>query len=254
MLPHALKDLSFVERFYSLKEIDSTNSYAKTIQNSPSQGIFVIQADKQNAGRGRRDNLFFSDHSGGLWVSIVIPLQELSDHFIYNRAISLALCETLQNADPGATIKIKWPNDIYWGNRKIAGILLETAPTDLKAVLVVGFGLNVNIPMESFPHSLRQTATSVQAQTGERHHRTALLNNILIKFHSFCSINQVEIHRRYTGLLYRVGSKAVVDGVEGVFESVDLNGQICIQTEGGQKFLSSGTLRFPEGREGIQND
>lgn len=243
MLPHALNGLDFVERFYSFEEIDSTNEYAKKLKHTPQKGIYIVQAEKQHAGRGRRGNSFYSAHNGGLWVSIVTPMKEISDHFVHNRAISLAICETLKKRDPRRSLRIKWPNDIYWGDRKVAGILLERTPASDNSV-IIGFGLNVNIPQDAFPHNLQHCATSLLRETGIRHSQVAILRKILRLYHHCCIADQKDMHGFYCSNLYKLGSRAALDKVEGVFEKVEQNGRIIIRTENGPQAFSSGTLRF----------
>ncbi|MFP4013950.1 MAG: biotin--[acetyl-CoA-carboxylase] ligase [Chitinispirillaceae bacterium] len=250
MLPHALNGLDFVERFYSFEEIDSTNEYAKKLRHTPQKGIYIIQAEKQSAGRGRRGNSFFSSHNGGLWISIVTSVKELSDHFIHNRAISLAICETLKKRVPQKKISIKWPNDIYWDDRKIAGILLERTPASENSI-IVGFGLNVNIPEDAFPHNLQHCATSLLRETGTRHSSIAILRKILRLYHHCCIADQKDMHGFYRNNLYKVGYKATLDNVEGVFENVEQNGRILIRTPNGPRAFSSGTLRFYSGGENV---
>ncbi|MFP4163459.1 MAG: biotin--[acetyl-CoA-carboxylase] ligase [Chitinispirillaceae bacterium] len=243
MLPHALNGLAFVERFYSFNEIDSTNEYARKLKHCPQKGIYVIQAEKQNAGRGRRGNSFFSVHEGGLWVSLITPVKSISEHFIHNRAISIAICETLRKTDRTRNVKIKWPNDIYWGDRKIAGILLETVPVSSKA-LIVGFGLNVNIPLESFPPILQQSATSLLNETGKRHSPSELLRSILRHYYHCCSADQRNMHGFYCSYLYKPSKRVTLDDLTGDLEKVEQDGRIVIRTDDGLEKFTSGTLRF----------
>ncbi len=246
MLPQALNDLTFVERFYPLAEVDSTNRYAKGIKGEPSRGLFIIQADRQTSGRGRRDNVFFSDHSGGLWVSIMAPVKDLLNHFEHNRAIALSICETLKENFPADNVTIKWPNDIYWKDRKIAGILLETIPSK-QTCLIIGFGVNINIAHDEFPYNLQETATSVFIETGIHSSLSSLLVQILKKYNQYISLDQAHVHKKYLAYLYNLGYLAMVDGTEGVFRGVESDGRIVLDTIDGLKYLCSGTLRFKRG-------
>ena len=77
--------------------------------------------------------------------------------------------------------KIKWPNDIYINNKKFAGILTEMkCDMDRVHYLVVGVGMNINIPLENLPEEIRSIATSLMIETGETFNR----NHILIKFYN----------------------------------------------------------------------
>jgi BirA family biotin operon repressor/biotin-[acetyl-CoA-carboxylase] ligase len=246
--PHSIENLDFIEQYLYLEEIDSTNSYAKELKNFPKSGLFVIRAVKQSGGRGRREKTFFSEHSGGLWVSIIAPVTDISEHFIYNRALSLAICETLKSIDPSHNdkISIKWPNDIYWKDRKIAGILLENMPATQNAI-IAGFGLNINILVEDFPVELRQSATSILIETGQTQSLDRLLERILESYWNFSHDNrQSSVHERYTKNLYKKGCPAVVDSRQGTFLTVEVDGQLRLKTSNGDVLCSSGTLRFLE--------
>ena len=144
MKPDCLNGLPFVRKFIHLENIDSTNLFGRSLEDIPESGITVIQADNQSSGRGRLGNSFFSSHSGGLWVSIITPISDLSRHFQFNRAISLAIHDSILKLFPDSPLGIKWPNDIYWAERKICGILLENHLFHPE-FLVIGFGINVNI-------------------------------------------------------------------------------------------------------------
>ena len=239
-----IENLQFIEEFFSLEEIDSTNSFAKNLKKIPETGLFVIRAQKQSRGRGRRDKTFFSNHTGGLWISIVAPVISISEHFVHNRAVSLAICETLKNINPlyDKKISIKWPNDIYWGNCKIAGVLLENTP-GIQTAIIAGFGLNVNIPTGDFPEELRQSATSVLIETGQKQPPDALLERILTAYWNFSrASDQQSVHERYTQNLYKKGSRAAVGSLNGTFLTVEPDGRLRMRTEQGDVLCSSGTL------------
>ncbi|MDR2727513.1 MAG: biotin--[acetyl-CoA-carboxylase] ligase [Chitinispirillales bacterium] len=246
---NVIKNLDFIEEYFCFEKTDSTNSFAKELKNFPVSGITVIRALKQSGGRGRLNKTFFSDHSGGLWVSVVTPVKSVSDHFIYNRALSLAVCETLKNIDSRSSekIKIKWPNDIYWGERKTAGILLENISANPN-VIIAGLGLNVNIAREDFPAELRRSATSVLIETGQIISQDFLLESILKAYRQFSNkeSDMKSVHERYVENLYKKGRAAVIDSLSGTFLTVEPDGQLRMQTAHGDKLYSCGTLRFSE--------
>jgi BirA family transcriptional regulator, biotin operon repressor / biotin---[acetyl-CoA-carboxylase] ligase len=243
MIPHALHNLTFVERFYTFALLDSTNDYAKRLKSFPQKGIFVIQADRQQSGKGRQGNSFFSDIQGGLWVSLVIPAGDLQNHFVHNRAVSLAICETLALFFPHSPLKIKWPNDIYWGDRKICGILLENVPAR-NDILILGFGLNVNLRKEDFPQELSSIATSAFIETGKAISLGQLLREIISCYQRISAEAQAKAHARYVRLLYKTGSAVEIDGIKGILDSVELDGTLLLATTDGIKNVRSGTLRF----------
>jgi BirA family biotin operon repressor/biotin-[acetyl-CoA-carboxylase] ligase len=241
----ALTTLAGVERLIHLQHIDSTNRYAKELQELPRQGLYVIVADTQSAGRGQRSNSFFSSVSGGLWVSLVIPIENIAHHFALNRALSLAIHQTLLHYAPGAPLCIKWPNDIYWGERKVCGILLEGIVRS-RSYVVAGFGINVNIPREHFPPELQTIATSLAIETGKSFSMEALLEGIIGAFFQWRQAGLEQAHERYCSVLYRFGQSAVIGSVEGLFCGVEPDGQLCLEVAGELQRFLSGPMRFVE--------
>jgi len=156
----------YVENFFSYRRITSTNENAHELESFPDKGIFIIQADIQTKGKGRRGNSFFSDSTGGLWITIVTHIGDLSQHFTFNRSLSISIAETLIEQYPSDNIKIKWPNDIYISDKKICGILLEMH-RKRNDILIIGFGININTSRNEFPSELQSTATSLSIETGK---------------------------------------------------------------------------------------
>jgi BirA family biotin operon repressor/biotin-[acetyl-CoA-carboxylase] ligase len=230
--------------FILLDDVDSTNNYAKSLKEYPDGSMLVIRAKKQCWGRGRGDNTFFSDHDGGLWVSVVAPVSDMLSHFEHNRAMSLAIAESLRGIDKNAPVKIKWPNDIYWGGKKIAGILLENIQKNPNA-LIIGFGINVNIKQTDFPEDIRESATSVLIETGTVQPIDKLLEDILIGYIWHRDDDQEAVHKLYLDNMYKKGHPAVIDGYVGIAAAVEPDGRLRLEVSGGHsRWFSSGTLRF----------
>lgn len=248
MLAHALKNLSFVERFYSYPVLRSTNDTARELREFPEKGIFVIQADRQIAGRGRSGAAYFSDIEGGIWSSIVAPLPSIENHFIHNRALSLAVCGSLEAATGASAVcSVKWPNDVYWAARKICGVLLENHPAR-PDVLILGFGVNVNIAAADFPPELREIATSLFIETNRRFSLSTLLNDIVQRYHNPGTV--LEAHRTYEQRLLGVGRAAEIDGEKGIFDGVEPDGRARLKQERKVIYKSAGHLLFSAVRTG----
>jgi len=243
MIPHALSGLPYIERFYTLPTTGSTNDVARTMDHRPKNGIYCIQADRQTSGRGRRGGGYFSNCEGGLWVSLVVPIDDIGDHFAYNRALSLAILLTLAQCGKDLPIKIKWPNDIYWGDKKVCGILLESHPR-FSDVLVLGFGLNVNIAMAEFPAELSSIATSVVAETGKRCALTAVLRTILKQFKLILDADRGKVHEAYCTKLFGKGRKIAINNLEGVYESVSEDGMLLLSVGGNIVPVTTGSPVF----------
>ena len=242
----ALQSLPFIEKVYHFQSIDSTNTFAKGLEHLPVRGLCIIAADRQTAGRGQRENLFFSDTDGGLYVSIVCPISDINAHFVYNQAISLSICQSIEDKVPivqRGPIRIKWPNDIYWSDKKLCGILLESLPRS-PLHLVVGFGINVNITREQFPLSIREHATSMMIETGQRFDCAALLCDICRFFQEYLRLPGSEAHGLYRKRLYGMGRRIAINGHSGFFRDVLEDGRLSIESNTMTAPISSGTIQF----------
>ena len=137
-----------------VKVVDSTNNYLKKLVHDehPEEGSMVI-TEFQSAGRGQMGNGWASEAGKNLLLSLLIYPDNLlaNEQFIISRMASLAVKNCLdQFVDD---IRIKWPNDIYWKDKKIAGMLIEN---DVQGRYiqnsVIGIGININ--QQSFPEDL----------------------------------------------------------------------------------------------------
>ena len=136
--------------------LDSANSYALSLLAGPSktpEGT-VIMASEQRAGRGQAFTHWVSEPGQNLLLSVVLypHFVDPSTIFLLSQAISLGVHDALKEL-LGQEVHIKWPNDIYYGDRKICGLLIENS---IRAMhlnhSVVGIGINVN--QEDFPETL----------------------------------------------------------------------------------------------------
>ena len=126
-----------------LDRVDSTNTYAKNRFDDLADGTLVC-AGMQTAGRGRLGRPWVSPAGPNIYASLVI--KRFSDPFYATGTVSLAALKLLQENHPAGDFFIKWPNDLYAGYRKIAGLLSETVsgPGGIRGV-IAGIGINVNL-------------------------------------------------------------------------------------------------------------
>ncbi|OQX76089.1 MAG: biotin--[acetyl-CoA-carboxylase] ligase [Bacteroidetes bacterium 4484_249] len=132
-----------------LREVDSTNDYIlKEIQNGSisTEGTIVV-ADNQIAGKGQDKNLWESEAGKNLTFSVLLKpvFIKAEQQFLMNKAISLGISDFVKSIIKEKNISIKWPNDIYINNKKVAGILINnTICGNEFEYSVVGIGINVN--------------------------------------------------------------------------------------------------------------
>ena len=160
--------------------VDSTNRAAlRAASEKAAEGTLFV-ADAQTAGRGRHSRKWHSPPGLGLYFSVLlhpkIPVFEANNLVLQS---AVAVCNAIEDLYDYA-VGIKWPNDIYSGNKKLGGILLETTITgDTVENAVIGIGLNMKNSIKDFPLELRNNATSLQLVTGKDINNTLLIERIL---------------------------------------------------------------------------
>jgi BirA family biotin operon repressor/biotin-[acetyl-CoA-carboxylase] ligase len=151
------------QNLLTLKEVDSTNNFLKNLlsNSKPLPEGTVIMAESQFAGRGQQENKWHAEPGKNLTFSLLLnpAFLAIADQFDLTRAMSLGVYDALHPI-LGDQLKIKWPNDIYYGDRKLGGMLIENIISggQIKNA-IVGIGLNVN--QENFPDEA-SNATSIK--------------------------------------------------------------------------------------------
>ena len=220
----------------------STNSYALELcQRSPltPDGTVVI-TDNQTAGRGQRGNQWITAPGKNFTLSILFKPSFLStkDQFYLNVFTSLSIYDYLleKGCEP---VRIKWPNDIYVGSKKICGILIENVITGNRfSNVVIGIGLNVNQD-EFGVHS----ATSLYLEVGNVFDLQSELDGLL----AFIEARYLKLKRNdlqlmmleYLKFMYWRGEPHVFSDIHGDFEGtiagLDQSGRLKIATENGER-------------------
>lgn len=139
----------------------------------------AVLAEMQTAGRGRRGKPWFSPFGSNLYMSMYWPLQHGLNAAI-GMSVALGLELALLLREQGiANVTVKWPNDVYIDEKKVAGILVELeGQADADGVAIVGIGLNLSMPEQAGGGTIDQPFTSVQQHLNEpldRNHWAALL-------------------------------------------------------------------------------
>ena len=152
------RPLSFGTPHRHFRVTDSTNARARELVEAGAPGGTVVTAAEQTAGRGRQGRTWTAPPGKALLYSAVLkPLD--GRHLLLPLAVPLAVCEAVEALKPGIECTIKWPNDIWVNERKLAGVLIEAKPQDGWAV--IGVGLNLSIAQNEFPPELRGIAVSI---------------------------------------------------------------------------------------------
>jgi BirA family biotin operon repressor/biotin-[acetyl-CoA-carboxylase] ligase len=157
-------------------EIGSTNDVALRLAERGAADGTVVGADLQTAGRGRQGRAWSSPPGAGLYVSAILrPSAAIAPLLTIAAGVSVA--EGIREAT-GLTTDLKWPNDVYAGGRKVAGILAESGMSDARLNhVVLGFGINVN--RANYPPEVAARATSIEHELGRPIDRGLVLASCL---------------------------------------------------------------------------
>lgn len=192
-----------------ISETNSTNNYLQSLCSKQKvEELTVVVADFQTSGRGQRGNSWESDSGKNLLFSIVIfpEFLEARRQFLISQIISLAIKEELDTYT--TDISIKWPNDIYWKDKKICGMLIENDLTGTHiSRSIAGIGININ--QEAFT-SPAPNPVSLKQITGQSYSPEQILASIMRRIKDYYALLQTEnesvnslIADRYTGSLFR---------------------------------------------------
>lgn len=178
-------------RYYD--SISSTNAVARDLtahQDPASLHGTVIVAGEQTGGMGRLGRAWVSP-KGGIWATIILkPRITIDRLFMLTMVGSLAVIRAIKKT-AGIGALIKWPNDIYLGSKKVGGVITElSAEGPIVHYVLVGIGIDVNVPIRDLPPRLRDSATSLAFELGHDVDRVALLSSLLREFE--LRYNQVE--------------------------------------------------------------
>ena len=215
-----------------ISETDSTNHW---LREHPSEHDVVVVADYQTAGRGCGSNTWEAERGKNLLFSLLVHPENVraTAQFHISMAVSLAICEALEQHI--GDLSIKWPNDIYWRNGKLGGILIENRlQGGVIRDSIIGVGLNVN--QQRF-HSNAPNPVSLWQICGQETDRMQLLDDILSRFDG----NHVadDVKARYVARLYRRKGFHPYADKEGAFmaEFVDVesDGHLLLHDEYGRQ-------------------
>lgn len=209
-----------------LEETDSTISYLRELcsrQCVPE--LTTVVADFQTSGRGQRGNSWESEKGKNLLFSFVLypSFLEARNQFLLSQIVSLSVKETLDRC--AGHISIKWPNDIYWKEKKICGMLIENNLTGTHITQsIVGIGININ--QEAF-RSSAPNPVSIKQITGKEYNPIELLAALMQRMkENYLSLQQGEteaIIQRYHQALFRN---------EGMHPFLDAKGEFMAQIAG----------------------
>ena len=236
---------------YFFAETDTTNDRIRDLaQEGAPEGTLAV-ADLQTAGRGRRGRPWQAPAGTGVWMSLLLrPNIQPAQASVLTLLAGIALTEAIEELT-GLEPAIKWPNDIYCQGRKLTGILTEmSGEMDRINYLVVGIGINANIPLESFPEDIKDKAGSMSGILGHDIDRVVFLQKILTYMENLYvdvlkngfdwALDQWREYSITLGQLIDV--VGVQEKFAGVAEDIDEDGALLVRTDTGLRRVLAGDV------------
>ena len=230
------------------RQTDSTNERAKELALAGAPAGLVVTANEQSAGRGRRGNAWFAPPGAALLYSALLRPFDAKRAPLLPLAVPVAVCEAAEAIAP-VRCQVKWPNDVWIDERKVAGVLVEARPDEGWAV--IGVGLNVAIADEYFPDDLRETATSLLPTEAEGglppggapgvRRAPDALNETLA---GWVEASDDEVLSAYRPRDLLAGRRISWEGGSGVVRQVDEHGHLVVETEEGEVSLGAGEVHL----------
>jgi BirA family biotin operon repressor/biotin-[acetyl-CoA-carboxylase] ligase len=238
--------LSFGSPHRHFRLSDSTNARARALAEAGAPGGLVVTADEQGAGRGRQGRSWFAKPGSALLYSAL--LRPLGERPLLPLAVPLAVCEAAEALAP-VKCSVKWPNDVWVGTGKLAGVLIESRfERGGGGWAVIGVGLNLTVARDDLPEELRDTATSLAIEAGSQEEGPSpiaakeTLDAALARWVDADAAAILEGFRSRDAL---AGRRISWDGGAGTAAGIDDSGHLLVDTdEGESRALGAGEVHL----------
>ena len=231
-----------------MKSVDSTNEEIKRLALKGEPGGTIVAAENQTAGKGRFGRSWASD-GGGLFFSVLLrPDLPPCDIASITLAAGLAVCLAVREYTK-TDARIKWPNDVIIGKKKICGILTEmSAQSDCIDHVAVGIGINVNNPC--FPDEISEKATSLFKKKKKMINRNEFfgvvikyLDDILKSFFVSLSVDDIKLFKELCATIGReVTVKRTAGDIHGKAVDITASGELIVEDNGKNIIVNSGEV------------
>lgn len=236
MAEYVNKDLQNAKIVY-YEITDSTNTRAREYakENEPLTPVVFI-ANAQSAGRGRRGKSFDSSAGAGIYISFLMPVGERQkDAASITANAAVKLCRALEEFF-GISAGIKWVNDIYVNDRKLAGILAESVLSDSGEIKYYICGIGINIFKRVFPDEIKEIAITVEEILGEKPDKENFLNSLISEFLSENKNDFIAEYRKKSILIGEDIEAHLFNGESFSAKVIDVgdNAELIVKTEDGK--------------------
>lgn len=241
-----------------LPVVHSTNQYLKELDTADAENGYVVIANEQNSGRGRRGRTFLSPKGEGIYLSILLKLdKERQDVRLLTICAAVAVSRAIENKC-GISAEIKWVNDIFCKGKKVCGILTEailSAELQELSTVIVGIGINTG----SVQLEINDIATSIGEITGIRGIRNSLIAEVLNQFETVYLDyigrgEKSDILKYYESRLFIIGTQVLVTSLEDSYVAtvlgIDDMGALVVKDERGNiQNISTGEIKLKWGND-----
>lgn len=233
-----------------LESVGSTNDFLKQRGNEGCKSGAVAAAREQVSGKGRLGRVWKTKKDENVMFSVLLrPKMAPSEVSAVTPLAGLAVCKALRKLT-GLDCRIKWPNDVIVGRKKLVGILTEmSAEFDAVEYIIIGTGINVN--QSEFPEEIAHKATSVLLETGKKFDKNKLLACVLNQMEEDFISSNLELSsgalEEYTSLCATVGKSVSFSRggkqLRGTAVGVAENGELIVKLDdGAEQRINSGEV------------
>jgi BirA family biotin operon repressor/biotin-[acetyl-CoA-carboxylase] ligase len=240
-----LKTKVIGQEMHHFEQVPSTIILARQMMHEVGNEVqpgTVLIAEQQTGGLGRMNRVWMSP-AGGIWATIVLmPKLNVDRTFSIMMACSLALTKVIRH-EFGLSALIKWPNDVFIGDKKVAGLAVElTAGEDILEYCLVGIGIDVNVPVEQVMPNISNMVTSLSDELGHEVDRAKLFADFLREFerrYQMVLKGETEpLIREWKSLSHtlhrRVRIRTLKESFEGEALDIDENGALIVHRDSGE--------------------
>ncbi len=232
--------------FYFAPQLPSTNTTAWELYKADFSRPILVLTDDQTAGRGRGTNRWFSQPGNSLTFTLLLSPEITADQSgLIPILTGVALVQALEKY--GVSTKLKWPNDILLGGKKLGGILCESRIKGEKlTAAAIGIGMNISIPLNQFPEEIRGNTTSLLAAGHDINREDLLMslfNELIEQFEHF-SPRSIQTRWNSRGayldrdIIIRMGNTTI----NGKFKGIAVSGAALLEIDGRNKIFTSGEI------------
>ena len=239
----------FGTKIYTFDTVDSTNNCARAVADCGAPEGTVIVTEHQTAGRGRLGRPWLAEPHQNLMLSLLLrPNVSPETLNLLPLYVAVALSETIERVS-GLNVECKWPNDILFKGKKIAGILIEgSVKKGLVEYVVIGIGINVN--QEKFPGDLTAKASSLKLECNKEFDRAELFKQLLKSLEDgYTVVSATDFQSvvpqwlsRSTMVNRTISVSQQGNVISGVVKGLSPNGGLILESDGIERTILAGDV------------